>query len=200
MSVLKKRGGAYSNYKNEGRIARLCIAIVFLLVVAGVFLLDTSLTKSIKEGMLGAFSYDMDIPEVGQKAQELFSGEKGQSVSGGANVLTSLKKPLKNPTVLKSFEETGNTVQLQAGQLLSIYAVSAGKVVKTEENIIEIEHEDGLISRYGGCASKYIKAGDEVEAGEMIGSLSAEAPILDFGLKKDGEYVDSAQYIDFAGW
>lgn len=82
MSVMKKRGGAYANFKNEGRIARLCIAVVFLLIVAGVFFIDTSLTRSIKEGMLGAFSYDMEIPEAGQKAQELFSGEKGQSVSG----------------------------------------------------------------------------------------------------------------------
>lgn len=164
------------------------------------FFIDTSLTRSIKEGMLGAFSYDMEIPEAGQKAQELFSGEKGQSVSGGANVLTSLKKPLKNPTVLKSFEDTVSTVQLQAGQLLSVYAVSAGRVVKAENNLIEIEHEDGLISSYGGCASKYIKAGDEVKAGEMIGLLSVETPVLDFGLKKDGKYVDPAQYIDFTGW
>ncbi len=200
MSVMKKRGGAYANFKNEGRIARLCIAVVFLLIVAGVFFIDTSLTRSIKEGMLGAFSYDMEIPEAGQKAQELFSGEKGQSVSGGANVLTSLKKPLKNPTVLKSFEDTGSTVQLQAGQLLSVYAVSAGRVVKAENNLIEIEHEDGLISSYGGCASKYIKAGDEVKAGEMIGLLSVETPVLDFGLKKDGKYVEPAQYIDFTGW
>ena len=27
MSVIRKRGSAYSNYKNEGRVARLCIAI-----------------------------------------------------------------------------------------------------------------------------------------------------------------------------
>ena len=59
MSVIRKRGSAYSNYKNEGRVARLCIAIVFLLIAAAVFLMDTSLTRSIKEGLLGAFSYDM---------------------------------------------------------------------------------------------------------------------------------------------
>lgn len=88
--------------------------------------------------------------------------------------------------MLKSFEDTVSTVQLQAGQLLSVYAVSAGRVVKAENNLIEIEHEDGLISSYGGCASKYIKAGDEVKAGEMIGLLSVETPVLDFGLKRMG--------------
>lgn len=200
MSVLKKRGNAYYNFKNESRVARVCIALVFLLIVVGVFFIDASLTQSIKEGMFGAFSYDMYIPEAGQKAQELFSGQHDQSVSGNVNVLTSLKKPLKNPTVLKNFDETGDMVQLQAGQLLSVYSVSAGKVLKADANIIEIEHEDGLISSYGGCAFKYKEIGDEVKAGEMIGSLGAEKSMLYFGLKKDGEYVDPAKYIDFEGW
>lgn len=200
MSVIKKRGSVYSNYKNEGRIARICIASVFLLVAAAVFLMDTSLTCGIREGLMGAFKYDMHLPEAGQKAQELFSGRDEQSVSGGADVLASLKKPLKNPTVIKSFEETGREIQLKAGQLLSVYAVSAGKVISVEGETIIIEHADGLESIYGGCASQYVKTGDSVKAGEMLGSLDVQSPVLAFGLKKAGQYVNPEEYVSILGW
>ena len=39
--------------------------------------MDTSLTRSIKEGLLGAFSYDMHIPEAGKKAQGIIFGQRG---------------------------------------------------------------------------------------------------------------------------
>ena len=200
MSVIRKRGSAYSNYKNEGRVARLCIAIVFLLIAAAVFLMDTSLTRSIKEGLLGAFSYDMHIPEAGKKAQELFSGKEDQSVNGVASVLTSLKNPIKNPKVIKSFEETGQTIELEAGQLLSVYAVSDGKILSAHGDLITIQHEDGLVSLYSGCALQYKKAGQSVKAGEMIGALDINSPVLEFGLKKAGKYVDPQEYMELQGW
>lgn len=64
-------------------------------------------------------------------------------------------------------------------------------------NIIEIEHADGLVSRYCGLGDTFlVKEGDSVTAGQKIGSVSTvpyeltERPHLHLEILKDGKYVD----------
>lgn len=195
-----KRTCAYNRFKGESRAARICIAAVFAAVLTGVLFINTPLTRSVKEGMLNAFSYDMQLFEAGQKAQELFAGQKDQSVSGGAEVLRSFKKPLKNALITGSFSENGKSVFLQAGQLLSVYAVADGRVINIDGDIIQIRHEDGVVSIYAGCKSQYVQTGDKVAAGSMIGALDPEKGMLEFSLKSREKYIDPEACIDMKGW
>lgn len=195
-----KRTCAYNRLKGESRTARICIAAVFAAVLMGVLFINTPLTRSLKEGMLGAFSYDMQLFDAGKKAQELFAGQKDQSVSGGAEVLKSFKKPLKNPSMTGKFSENGKSVFLQAGQLLSVYAVADGTVINIDREVIQIRHEDGVVSTYTGCKSKYVKMGDKITAGSMIGALDPEKSVLEFSLQSGEKYIDPETYIDMNGW
>ncbi len=195
-----KRTCAYKRFKGESRVVRICIAVVFAAVLMGVLFINTPLTRSVKEGMLGAFSYDMQLFEAGKKAQELFAGQKDQSVSGGAEVLKSLKKPLKNALITSKFSKNGKSVFMQAGQLLSVYAVADGTVIHIDGEVIQIRHEDGMVSAYAGCKSKYAKIGDKITAGSMIGALDPEKGVLEFSLQNGEKYIDPEAYIDMKGW
>ena len=83
---------------------------------------------------------------------------------------------------------------------MSVYAVSDGKILSAQGDLITIQHEDGLVSLYAGCALQYKKAGQSVKAGEMIGALDVNSPVLEFGLKKAGKYVDPLEYMELQGW
>ena len=94
--------------------------------------------------------------------------------------------------------ETGSVVK----------SVTSGVVKEIVEDpqwgvTIVISHADGYEGHYCGLGSTaMVKVGDTVSTGQEIGSIKevpvecAEESHLHFGLKKDGEWVDPAEYLD----
>ncbi len=69
-------------------------------------------------------------------------------------------------------------------------------------NVVEISHGGGIVGIYCGINGKpTVKEGDEVEAGQQIGTIDTipcegvEAPHLHFAMKKNDEWVDPIEYI-----
>lgn len=86
-----------------------------------------------------------------------------------------------------------------------IYAASGG-VVKLAEyvaeygNTIEIEHGNGLMTRYAHASSIDVKAGDLVEKGQMIGKVGSTGrstgPHLHFEVRMAGNPLDPRLFLD----
>lgn len=57
-------------------------------------------------------------------------------------------------------------------------------------NWVTVDHGGGLQTTYGVLASLSVSAGDEVTAGDVIGTLAPGRAHLDWGAKRDGAYVD----------
>lgn len=66
-------------------------------------------------------------------------------------------------------------------------------------NLIIIDHGNGITTYYGHCSKLYKEVGDEVVAGDVIAAVGSTGrstgPHLHFEIRKNGEYVNPAQYL-----
>lgn len=65
---------------------------------------------------------------------------------------------------------------------------------------IKIKHENGYHSIYGHCLDIFVKEGDRVQRGQVIGLVGSTgfsiAPHLHFEMRKNGEMIDPAPYFN----
>lgn len=63
-----------------------------------------------------------------------------------------------------------------------------------------LDHGDGLETLYAHCLRLDVKAGDRVEAGDVIAAVGSTGmstgPHLHFGVRQDGAPQDPAAYFD----
>jgi hypothetical protein len=85
-----------------------------------------------------------------------------------------------------------------------IFAVAPGVVIFSGYNAgygrsIEIDHGNGVITRYAHNTSNYVREGDVIDVGECIGTVGSTGrstgPHLHFELKIDGQVVDPMDYL-----
>lgn len=66
-------------------------------------------------------------------------------------------------------------------------------------NLVEIDHGNGLISRYAHSSRLYVKEGDIVAPGQRIAAVGSTGrstgPHLHFEILHEGRYVDPMQYL-----
>ncbi len=85
-----------------------------------------------------------------------------------------------------------------------VVAVGAGIVIRSEPhkgygNLIEIDHGDGLITRYGHNKANLAAPGELVKKGQVIALMGSSGrstgPHVHFEVYKNGRVVDPASYI-----
>lgn len=95
-------------------------------------------------------------------------------------------------------------VDLSASFGEPIYATASGVVIRAEwaggyGNMVEIDHGDGVISRYGHSSQLLVEAGDEVQTGEIIALVGSTGlstgPHLHYELFLDGVRVDPLDWL-----
>lgn len=66
-------------------------------------------------------------------------------------------------------------------------------------NLIIVKHEDNMVTYYGHLSDFYVKVGDKVKKGDIIGAIGSTGfstgPHLHFELRVDNEPVDPTNYI-----
>lgn len=89
----------------------------------------------------------------------------------------------------------GITISGEPGQIVK--ATAAGKVVAIarQEDVfaVEIHHSLGYVSIYSGLGELWVAQGDQIEAGDEIGTVSQAN--LDFYLWQDGQEIDPLEYL-----
>jgi murein DD-endopeptidase MepM/ murein hydrolase activator NlpD len=95
-------------------------------------------------------------------------------------------------------------VDLGAATGSPIRAFAAGTVVFSGPrggygNLIEIDHGNGITTRYAHQSANDVRPGDVVAAGEVIGRVgatgTATGPHLHFEIRRDGASLDPAPYL-----
>ncbi|WP_225773293.1 M23 family metallopeptidase [Inquilinus sp. Marseille-Q2685] len=75
----------------------------------------------------------------------------------------------------------------------------AGNELRGYGNLVLIQHGDGLVTAYAHAASLSVKKGDQVTAGQSIGTVgqtgAVDAPQLHFEVRKNSAPVDPKQYL-----
>lgn len=154
------------------------------------------------------------------KAQETIQTPQNTASSASQNVAQTFSYPCGD-TVTKNFSgedliysETMQDWRVHSGVDLSakngdaVSAIGAGtvKAILQDDllgNVIEIEHDGGIVSRYCGLGDTLlVQEGDRVSSGQKIGSVStvpyelAERPHLHLEILKNGKAVDPISILE----
>lgn len=95
-------------------------------------------------------------------------------------------------------------VDLRQAYGSSVFATAAGKVTIAKPdggygNLVEVDHGNGLVTRYGHLEAILVSEGEEVAAGEVIGRLGSTGrstgPHLHYEVRIDGEPVDPMRFL-----
>jgi len=96
-------------------------------------------------------------------------------------------------------------IDIAAPRGTPIIASGAGEVVLSEYhagygNLIEIEHSDGIVSRYAHCSRRMVVVGEDVLRGDLIATVGSTGqstgPHLHYEILIDGEFVDPMEFIE----
>lgn len=85
-----------------------------------------------------------------------------------------------------------------------IYSALAGIVTKANWYgsyglLIEVDHGNGIVTRYGHCSAIMVRPGEAVDKGEYIGQVGSTGrstgPHVHFEIRINGNTVDPAEYL-----
>ena len=122
--------------------------------------------------------------------------------------------PVNNPMVSSHFGTrtdpfTGRRamhsgIDFKAGYGTAVFATGYGKVVKAGRlggygNMIEIQHEDGLTTRYGHLKKILVKKGQLVSTGQTIGKVGSTGrstgPHLHYEVRKSDSAINPVKFL-----
>lgn len=105
------------------------------------------------------------------------------------------------------YPNTGIDIAMKDGETFDVLAALSGTVTKVEEdallgNIIEIEHDKGIVTQYQSVTEMNVEVGDEVEQGDILAKageslFNEEAGVhVHFEIRKDGLAVNPLDYFN----
>lgn len=103
---------------------------------------------------------------------------------------------------LRKSTHTGLDISAKTGSPIKV--VAAGKVVCAKYsgsygNLIKIDHGNGIETWYGHTSKMYVKEGQTVEAGTVIGAVgstgNSTGPHLHFEIRINGTHVNPQKYL-----
>lgn len=101
----------------------------------------------------------------------------------------------------------GIDVAARDNKAFDVVASISGEVTKVEDdslngNLVEVEHEDGVVTRYQSIQDIEVKVGDKVKQGEKL-AVSGQSLInedagvhVHFEIRKDGVAVNPIEFMD----
>ena len=160
---------------------------------------DSSLTSSLPESKSADESSRPDEPVITQPNVMPVNGEVIEPFS--------FSELVKSKTL--GVWKTHDGVDLKAEKGTPVKAMNRGEVTKVWEDplwgsCMSIDHGNGIVSYYYSLSpSMTVEEGDQVESGQIIGSVGDTAQVeavlpshLHFALKRNGEWIDPISYID----
>ncbi|MEH7352148.1 M23 family metallopeptidase [Neobacillus drentensis] len=104
-------------------------------------------------------------------------------------------------------QSTGIDLAMKNGETFDVTASLSGKVIRVEEdatlgNVIEIEHDKGIVTQYQSVKDIKVKVGDQVKQGHVLAkagqSLFNEkaGTHVHFEIRKDGVAVNPTSYFE----
>ncbi|CAM3610359.1 M23 family metallopeptidase [Cytobacillus oceanisediminis] len=102
---------------------------------------------------------------------------------------------------------TGIDISMKDGETFDVLAALSGTVTKVEEdallgNVIEVEHDKGIVTQYQSVTEMNVEVGDQVEQGAALAKageslFNEEAGVhVHFEIRKDGLPVNPLDYFN----
>ncbi|MCJ9674636.1 M23 family metallopeptidase, partial [Neorhizobium sp. SHOUNA12B] len=96
-------------------------------------------------------------------------------------------------------------IDFQASTGDDVKSTGSGKVISAGAasgygNMVEIDHGQGITTRYGHMSKILVKEGDEVAAGEVIGRAGSTGrstgPHVHYEVRRDGNPIDPVHFLN----
>lgn len=102
---------------------------------------------------------------------------------------------------------TGVDITMKDGETFDVLASLSGTVTRVEEdavlgNVIEIEHDKGIVTQYQSVKDINVEVGDKVKQGDVLAKAGQSmfnekaGTHVHFEIRKDGVAVNPSKYID----
>ena len=110
----------------------------------------------------------------------------------------SLVMPVSGGSVVHAWSQAEPYVTWQSSRS-EVFAACGGTVMgiyhgEDEERLVQVRTDGGMTCVYGCLAQVDVQEGDRVEAGDLLGTLTAERRCA-FEVRRDGVSVDPALYL-----
>jgi murein DD-endopeptidase MepM/ murein hydrolase activator NlpD len=95
-------------------------------------------------------------------------------------------------------------IDFRAPRGMPARSVAAGTVIAAEwnggyGNMVDVDHGNGVVTRYGHLSAITVRVGDHVEAGGKIGRVGSTGrstgPHLHYEIRLDGDAIDPMRFI-----
>ncbi len=102
-------------------------------------------------------------------------------------------------------ERMHHGIDLAAPEGTEIKAAAQGRVslsgkVRGYGNLVEVDHGDGLVTRYGHNSENLVQVGDEIKAGQVLGRVGSTGlstgPHVHFEVRRQGRALDPYALLD----
>lgn len=216
-----REGSGWSEYGNSGgpllrelRV-KLLAAIALFGGVWGLFQAQGEWAAEGQSFVTQALTQNMDFEAAAVWYRETFagaptfipifggSGSKAQSVGGA--VKQPVTSPLAGGTVVRTFAELLNGVELAGKPQEDVGAAQEGRVTLVSGDsesgyTVVIQHAGGRTTIYGKMSAAEVSKGDWVQPGQTIGELGPQlgtsgTALLYFAVKQNDSYVDPADVV-----
>ncbi len=148
------------------------------------FLKDAAIAAALALGLWGISAIGTGVP--GRTARETVSSELIADEDLGKLKFVSSEPPVDGE-VVTTFSESAKQVEISADASAQVKSVLSGTVAEVFSNGLTVQNDNGTRSIYTGVNAE-VEAGDYVEKGCLLGTLSGETLSL--------ETVSAIGYID----
>jgi len=214
-------GGGTKDRLNTGRFIRgigirLAVAIVAFAGFWGWMKLDLPGSSHARTWMVGSVTRDMDFRAIEAWYGDTFGGSPSFLPFGRSEPETREVTALLDPsvttvpvdgTIVQNYLQNGKGVKMAAKGGSEVFAIYTGKVQQVSRDdaggiTILVQHQNRVLSVYGGLNTASVKPNDWVETGQTIGRLGTAAdkqsePILDFAVQLNDKIIDPADVVLF---
>jgi stage IV sporulation protein FA len=187
------------------------IAVLLFGAIWGLFQLDEGWSRKGQVLIKSALTDEFDFGAAAQWYKTAFAGapsfiplfqkESAQTASAGEEADSFAAAPVKDASLLRTFAELLNGIQLAAPSGAEVAAVGKGRVIFVTDkgDTVLIQHAGNVITVYGELSQSFVAVNDWVEAGDIIGKLpdagSGGSSPLYFAVKRNDRYIDPLDVI-----
>ncbi|MFF2887140.1 peptidoglycan DD-metalloendopeptidase family protein [Paenibacillus sp. NPDC057967] len=131
----------------------------------------------------------------------IFGGSSGQATLVDGQPKQPVVSPLENATVVRTFAELLNGVELAGDPEAAVVAAETGRVIQVsvQGDSVLIQHANERTTIYGKLAAVNVAVNDWIEAGQTIGKLQPAGydghSFLYFAVKQKDRYMDPLDVI-----
>lgn len=187
------------------------IAAALFATVWAMYQLDNEWTQKGRAILAEALTEEFDFATAAAWYRDTFAGapsfipmfqsNAARTASADGAAKTEVVAPIEDPSLIKTFAELLNGVELAGRPEAPVMAVETGRVIVVTEqgDSVLIQHANNRITIYGKLGGTNVSVNDWVEAGDTIGKLRPADDngnsLLYFAVKQNDRYTDPLDVI-----